>query len=108
MPIESMGPITVTVASGQTSKSETIKRNGRLRTCIFETPDTGAATSTLEILDSNQYIIHKEADVAASTKKGENATDLGKELYGTMTLKVTISAAPGSDMNFKVELVYEV
>lgn len=107
MAIETLGPLTITVADTQTEKSQEIKRNGRLRTAIFETPALSGVTATLDILDSNDNIIYQEAGVAGSTKKGEDAVDLQRELYGTITLKVTMTGTQTGDKEFKVKLIYE-
>ena len=105
MGIETIGPVTITVLEGELTASTTITKNAWLESVFFKCPTLAdAKTATLQIIDADNYVIYEDTGIGTGATSGEDATSLWRELYGTVTLKVTITGTQTGNKAFEVKM----
>lgn len=101
--------LALTHGAGATTASAAASYNGLLLEAIIQTPAAvdGAATATVDILDSDSINIYSKGSLAANTTTKDFPANQ-VPLSGTQTVKVTFSAAQtATDTTTKVILLID-
>ena len=103
-------PLIITVEDGQTTNQivHTWVKNGRLRSVFLTAPVlANSKTATVAIDDADGFNIYTSSSAGTGATVGENTASVERELYGTVTLSITITGAQSGAKEFTLKFITE-